>query len=388
VRKSIIDTPTESIDTYLTDEFENNFKRILTEELIFKSVEKQKEVKNQISTFITTFASENASGYVELPYYLVIAAKRAGLGDLEKLQFSRKKDENGEPQLIAVGQQVDLRNIRFEVEKQYIEKTRETFAPDELKYITAVESAHQQLQSLRNVQGAKWLFWESHRGDLDIPTEIANDIDQHRKEWNTLKERLLYYDPSISSQELLEEYINYYEYFSALYRGMLLSLNGFKVSNDIDTIELFQRAMGNGYKDFFDEKGNLKKENVTKEKDEKKGKETYELPIKGEGIEEFYNMQIAQRTYAYTTTIVKQEQGADGVEREVTEPLVVEKTIKELWESTEEKEKEMAKRYSTQIVTAMMETILLKTDKDVNITSINTGKLRMYKEDETITVKE
>jgi len=204
----MIDTPTESIDKRLTDEFENTFKKILTEELSFKTTEKQEEIKNQIFTFVTNFASENGEGYVELPYYLVIAAKRAGLGDLEKVQFSRRRDHSSTSserkiKLIAVGQQIDLRNIHLDVEKQYVEKVRDTFSSDELKYINAVESAHQQLQSLRNVQGSKWIFRESHRGDLDIPTEIANDIDQYRKNRNMFKERLLYYIPSIAVSELL-----------------------------------------------------------------------------------------------------------------------------------------------------------------------------------------
>jgi hypothetical protein len=270
-RKSLIDTPTESIDEYLNDEFEIRFAQIIAEELSFKTTESQTDIKNQISDFITTFSKEG--GYVELPYYLVIAAKRAGLGDVEKLQFSRKwrgssQAQNDKKKLIAVGQQIDLRNINFEVEKQYVEKTREEFSEGEKKYINAVEEAHQQLQALRNVQGAKRIFRESHKGDLDIPTEIANDIDQHWKDWNTLKERFLYYDTSIAVSQLLQEYATYYDYFTTLYRGMLLSLNASK-TNDIDTIAYFQQAMANGYKDLFDEKGNLKDEDTTKEKEKK-----------------------------------------------------------------------------------------------------------------------
>ena len=82
----MIDTPTEAIDKYLNDEFEDRFRAILHEELSARSTEKKADIKNQISDFIKNFSKDG--GYVELPYYLVIAAKRAGFGDLEKTQFS------------------------------------------------------------------------------------------------------------------------------------------------------------------------------------------------------------------------------------------------------------------------------------------------------------
>lgn len=346
----MMDTPTESIDTFLNDEFEAKFAQIVKEELSVKTKENQTEVKNQISDFVTSFASENATGYVELPYYLVIAAKRAGLGDLEKIQFSWKQKSNGEKQMIAVGQRVDLRNIHFEVEKQCLEKAREDFSEEENHYIASVDLAHQQLQSLRNVQGAKRIFWESHRGDLDIPTEIANDIDQHRKDWNIAKERFLHYEKAIAVRELLTQSQEYSDYFTNLYRGILLSLNTYSVSNDVDTMAYFQQAMANGYKDLFDEKGNLLKENVTSEEDAKKGKENYALPLKGTGIEEFYNAQLERQQY-------------EG------------KTIKELRSSEERKDKEIARRYSEQIITAMLESGLLKRTADGKIEGFATLKL-------------
>ncbi|MDR2541610.1 MAG: hypothetical protein LBD11_07855 [Candidatus Peribacteria bacterium] len=73
----MIDTPTEAIDTYLNNEFETRFKAILQDELGMRTTEKKQEIKNQISDFVKTFSKEG--GYVELPYYLVISAKRAGL---------------------------------------------------------------------------------------------------------------------------------------------------------------------------------------------------------------------------------------------------------------------------------------------------------------------
>lgn len=145
-RKSMIDTPTEAIDTYLNDEFETRFRAILQEELGAKTTEKKEELKKQISDFIREFSKEG--GYVELPYYLVIAAKRAGLGDLEKTQFSLKKGK-----IVAVGQVHDLRAIGdLEVEKEYVEQVRNTFTPEELQYIDLVETAHKQVEELRSIE--------------------------------------------------------------------------------------------------------------------------------------------------------------------------------------------------------------------------------------------
>jgi hypothetical protein len=160
---------------------------------------------------------------------------------------------------------------------------------------------------------------------LDIPREIENDISQHWKDWNTLKGRLLCYNPEKAQLQLLDKdmgYKKYYDYFTTLYQGILLSLNSFKTSNDIDTMSYFQMALAKGNQELFDEKGALKK-------DEKK------LIIEGKGVEEFYNKQLESKTY-------------NG------------KSIKDLRASTDEKERESAKWYSSQIVIAMLETYHLK----------------------------
>ena len=73
---SSIDTPTENIDKNLQKEFENKIRAILKSELSYRTLEKQNEIKNQISAFV----SKNAQGgkYIELPYYLLLQAKKAG----------------------------------------------------------------------------------------------------------------------------------------------------------------------------------------------------------------------------------------------------------------------------------------------------------------------
>jgi hypothetical protein len=145
-RKAMIDTPTETIDVSLIGEFESEFRTIVQEELSAKTVEKKAEVWKEISDFVQNFSREG--GYIELPYYLVLSAKKAGLGDLEKVQLSWK-----DRKVAIAGQVHDLRAIGdLPIEKEYVEQVRQHFTPEEMQYINLVESAHCQLESLRSIE--------------------------------------------------------------------------------------------------------------------------------------------------------------------------------------------------------------------------------------------
>ena len=88
---SNIDTKTEAIDPYLQQEFEKVLSAILTEEFSARTLEEQTKVKNQISTFVKNHTSNGE--YLELPYYLIIEARRAGLGDLQRRFFTCEAGE-------------------------------------------------------------------------------------------------------------------------------------------------------------------------------------------------------------------------------------------------------------------------------------------------------
>jgi hypothetical protein len=83
-----IDTPTEAIDHYLQKEFENRFRDILREELTPRTVDNQKKVKKEISDFVKQHAKNEQ--YVEIPYFLLVKARKAGLGDLQRQFFRRE----------------------------------------------------------------------------------------------------------------------------------------------------------------------------------------------------------------------------------------------------------------------------------------------------------
>jgi hypothetical protein len=226
------------------------------------------------------------------------------------------------------------------VEKEFVEQARDKFTPEEMQYINLVESARKKIEDLRNIEGVG-----SREDELDFPLEIENDISQHSKDWNTLKGRLLCYDPNKAQKLLLVDnqddpkkekgYEYYYNYYNSLYLGILLSLNQFKSSNDIDTMSYFQQALYNGQKDLFDEKGMIKKD--------EKGKSIIKW---SKGAEEVY-------TKLLTT---EQFQG---------------KTLQTLRASEDAKEKEIAKRYSRQIILTMFENGAIHQDGSLGFGSLN-----------------
>lgn len=75
--KSVIDTTTETIDSHLQVELETKLKAIIIDELSARTEANQQKIKNQISDFVQQQAKEGS--YVELPYFLLLEARKAGL---------------------------------------------------------------------------------------------------------------------------------------------------------------------------------------------------------------------------------------------------------------------------------------------------------------------
>ena len=66
---------TESIDDYLQKEFEERFRAILKDELSPRTKQNQKRVKKNIAEFVKAQSHNNE--YVELPYFMLIEARKA-----------------------------------------------------------------------------------------------------------------------------------------------------------------------------------------------------------------------------------------------------------------------------------------------------------------------
>lgn len=237
-KKSTIDTPTEAIDSYLQKEFETQFSRLLKEELLARTPNHQKKIKNQISSFVQQQAKNGE--YVELPYYLLLAARKAGLGDLQKHFYTWK---NGKMEVVMLPS--DLNNTyALDAKKNYLTKTREHFSEQEQVYIQRVETAHQQLENLRNLGGTTAFLIDGFEDELDLPAEIEVLISDKYKEWNAFKSDILLYSAeSATSSDIVMKYQAFAEYFENLYRGILLSLGDFKMSNDVDSFALYRGAL-------------------------------------------------------------------------------------------------------------------------------------------------
>ncbi len=341
--KSTIDTATESIDRKLQKELENKIRVIVTEELSVRTEENKEEVKNQIKEFIKKQASNGR--YVELPYFLLISAKRAGLGDLQRQFFTYK---NGKIEVCLM--QSELTNTQNIAErKSYITKVREKFTPEEQQYIDKVESAHMRLENLRNVEWS-WLGW-TKEDELDIPKEIEILISDKYKEREALKANLLVYDIKIAKSLLTNKAMEMEQYFDELYRGILIlqakrSLWDFKRSNDVDSIVYYDQAL------------KLWKTEIEKNKyifDQETGKLNISdgMPIQDTILKQFYDKQLNH----YTINIDWKE-----------------KTITELWASKYHDEKNLAKEASEKIFLVILEGCLLNFDKNGNIDAIKSWK--------------
>lgn len=328
-RKSIIDTPTESIDQNLQKEFEQTLKTIMIEELSQRTQEYQENVKKEIIRFVKKHSKH--WWQIELPYYLVIKAKRAGIWDLQGQYFARKGNN-----LQITGMKTWLDDlIHIDWEKRYIEPLREEFTTEEQWYIDRVEFAHQKLEKIRDKKGVS-LSWED---ELDLPKEIEILISDKYKEWEEKKANLLQYSGKISISQLKTMSTNFENYFDNLYRGILLTLAtrttwGFKRSNDLDSILYYNQAKSLWEKALFDtETGQL-------------------LQGEGGGFSDDY------------------KQIKELYDKQLTEYSNNGKTIAELRKSPLAEDKYLAKESSEKILLAILELALLSEDQQWNITTI------------------
>ena len=323
---SSIDTPTENIDKNLQKEFENKIRAILKSELSYRTIEKQNEIKNQISAFV----SKNAQGgkYIEFPYYLLLQAKKAGFWDLQRQFFTMK---NGKLETLVLKSELNEKKM-LNAEVSYLSPQREEFSDEEKTLIARVEGAHQQLSQLQEAESSF-----SKEDELDMPKEIEVLIADKYKEREKFKTDILYYDASVvGTSEILKQYESFATYFENLYLGIMLSLTKFK-TNDVDSFALYNAALFYGEWDFFSADGTF---------DEKK-------------ITSFPYLQNAKVKDYYLSSIKTQK--------------VWSKTIEQLRKSEDAKEKEIWHQASKLILSTMISESLLGKNSDWKIITIKVG---------------
>lgn len=323
---SSIDTPTETIDKNLQKEFESKLRSILKSELSYRTVEKQNEIKNQISAFV----SKNTQGgkYIELPYYLLLQAKKAGFWDLQRQFFTMK---NGKLETLVIKSELNEKKM-LNAEVSYLSPQREKFSDEEQVLIARVDAAHQQLSQLQAVESSF-----SKEDELDMPKEIELLIADKYKEREKFKTDILYYDASVvGTSEILKQYESFATYFENLYLWIMLSLTNFK-TNDVDSFALYNAALFYGEWDFFSADGTF---------DEKK-------------ITSFPYLQNAKVKDYYLSSIKTQK--------------VWSKTIEQLRKSEDPKEKAIWRQASKLILSTMLSESLLGKNSDWKIAAIKVG---------------
>ena len=248
-----IDTPTENMDNEMNVEFWTRFKKIVEEERGFRWPEIKKNTEQEIVDFVRQGIQKNVSAdgpwYVEMPYYLIIKAKKAGIGDLSKFLFTWRNDT-----LIACGNKayvdmpLDFSSTKTPVSKEFVSNMREDFTPEEKKYIEYVDEAHARLEELRNIQ-----WTATHEDELDLPKDFEILLSKKWKERERLKKNLLSCDPTIAVNDMLKaQYQVYHDYFENMYMAILSEVSIHKYSNDIDGYSYMMSVMDKMQRWLFD----------------------------------------------------------------------------------------------------------------------------------------
>lgn len=325
-----IDTSTENSDDVLNLEYRNRVSKIIKEEKIFQTPVKKREVQKDIVEYISTYGKE---AYVKLPYNLVNDAKRAGLWNVEYFYYTYKEDTiHACTSKWYIDEVIDLGTSFFgiwiNVQKEYVENTREELSEEEQKYIEYVETAHQRLMQLRRVKSMT-----SHEDELDLPEEFEKSIWDKYKEWQNFKETLLGYSPEIAKTELLSNYLWYQTYFESVYMSILIEISGRNFSNDIDGYEYLVSVLSKMNAWYFDfEKKTLKDDILTE-------KQTVN----------FYKL--------------------------LSEKQVFGKTIKDLIKSSDEEEQQKWFWAAKQVLKSFLESQTLSLEEDAKISDINSGEI-------------
>ncbi len=357
----MLDSKVDVADKEAVNEFKHEIKKIIEEEIAAKSPAKKKEIETKIVKFvkaqskmigdmseinedgILTYSWNEHAWYVEIPYELVIAAKRAKIGDIEKFLF---KYENGKIIAISSQQYVDtpLSFTTLDIGYERVTPLRNELTKEEKSVIGKVDMVKERLSKLRSVESAREdLLFGGLEDELDIPVEVEREMTKKVYERENIKESLLYLDISDSKSKLLREWKSYYEYFNDTYIGMLANISQFTMNNNLWSFTRMSQAWARVGKEKYkiDKQGEVTIDHIDLESDEKD-----------------FILEYIKKSYQWEK-----------------------KTVKELLKSADGMEKEKGKRMLDQILIAVFESeVLSMNSKGEHINSIDQQKDSKAKE--------
>jgi len=341
---SRLDTKADAgdMDNKMNVEYWNRLRKIVYEEKSYTTPEIQKKIETAIIDYVKKYsqpvngtdaqwninpAISQTQGYIEMPYYLIIAAKKAKIGNIEKFLF---KYENN--QVIActtklcLTEKLDFSQTKTDIVREYVSGTAEKIGENAQKYLDYVDVAKKQFETLITFDV----------DDLDIPKEYLEMYKKKITERETLKQSLLSLDSITAKAKLKSKYQEYHDYFENTYIAMLQTISKFKInwlsSNDLDSSSYHQQI----------EFAAAKLSGISID-----SKWTIVAPI-----DQLTKIQKKSFDEAMKTHKI------DG------------KTIPELAKSTREEDKEKAIRATKQIIKSIVECEVLRFDKQGNIVGI------------------
>lgn len=232
-----LDSPGEVADDRLNLEYGNRIQEIILREAWYRAHKQEYEQK------IIDFVKSNSKngGYVEIPYDLMIEAKKAGIWKIENYLF---KFQDGEIYAISCGDTVDDL-LHFDKTNQKInyEATtplRDALTDEENNLIKSVDDACDKLTKMRSVEID---FWHDHTDELDISVQLERIMSKKVQDREKEKDMLYYMEPILAKKYLKEKAQEYYNYFDWLYRWLLTTITSYKVANDINDVNAFNASL-------------------------------------------------------------------------------------------------------------------------------------------------
>ena len=244
VKEVDLDSVVEAADDNLTQEFRERVKKIIDREYGYR--EKKKDYEKQIIDFIKS-NNNWQDGYVELPENLVINAKKAWIWDVHRFLFRVE-----EWQIIALCRwdtvntvlHFDDNNIKYEA----LNPLRSELTQQEKKLISYVDDMEKKLNKLRGKQWSIAWIIPQHADDLDIPEYLERIMSQKSIEWGNLKKSVLYMEPKVAHDYLIEKSEECFNFFNWMYLWILNRVTNMKRagwllnSNDMDSSADFLQA--------------------------------------------------------------------------------------------------------------------------------------------------
>ncbi len=264
----MINSAPKSMDHEINLEYFNKIKQIVWEEIDFSKEKNKKSVETEIFEYVDskskqivndwvfdadTWTSSNSyeeMWYIELPYYLLRKAKASGIWNVWLYLF---KIEWWNLSAITIWSELNnsLDFSNYELQLEHITKLREKLTEQELEVVKRVDESQARLEQLRSVE---WFSFSmrNHNDELDIPIELEKMISEKWHQWKNFVKNLYYIDPSVWITELKTKSQIYLSYFDNLYKSLIFMQVWFVFSNDIDDIELFNKALNSNNQEHID----------------------------------------------------------------------------------------------------------------------------------------